>query len=146
MRSMHRAPVAATSERLIAAPPEDVWRVLTAIDAWPAWNPAIQRATLVGPLTPGSVFQWRSGRHTIISILEQVEPPRRIAWRGRTFGITACHRYTLLPEPTGTRVASAETWEGLVVRLLRGRLQRQLQAALDDGLQALQAAVAGRTA
>jgi uncharacterized protein YndB with AHSA1/START domain len=36
-----QAPVTGASETEIAATPELVWDVLTAIESWPNWNPAV---------------------------------------------------------------------------------------------------------
>lgn len=60
------APAYARSEIVIEAP-VDVVKVMTDIDAWPAWNHDVKEAALDGDLEPGSEFRWRAGPGTIVS-------------------------------------------------------------------------------
>lgn len=133
------APVVGRSEIEIAAPPEVAWGVLTAIERWPTWNPAVKSASVDGEVGEGSTFRWKAGPGTIRSTIRDVEKPWRIAWTGTTFGIQAIHVHTLEPRNGGTLVRSEESYDGLVARLFHGRLQRTLDSALHDGLQHLKA-------
>jgi hypothetical protein len=90
-----------------------------------------------GPLAPGSEFHWKAGPGTIVSTLEQVEPPRFVSWRGRTMTIRAIHEWRLEPMDGGTAVETEEVFHGLLARLLRGPLQKTLDKSLDDGLERL---------
>ena len=128
------APVVGRSEIEIDATPEVVWDVLTAIERWPSWNPDVKTMSMEGPLDEGSVFRWKAGPGTITSTLRRVEPPRLVAWTGKTLGIRAVHFYRLEPRDGGTFVRTEESYEGLVARLLRGSLQKTLDRALADGL------------
>ena len=130
-------PVLGRSEIEIAAPPELVWEVLTTIDRWPDWNPAVKKISMPDGATEGSVFRWKAGPGTITSTLQRVEPPRLIAWTGRTFGIKADHVYTLEPRDGKTLVRTEESYDGLVSRLFRGPLQKTLDQALAEGLRYL---------
>jgi uncharacterized protein YndB with AHSA1/START domain len=125
------------SEIEIAAPPETVWDVLTAIERWPSWNPDVKSVSMEGPAAEGSVFRWKAGPGTITPTIRRVEPPRLIAWTGKTLGIKAIHFYRLEPRDGKTLVRSEESYEGLVARLLRGTLQKTLDRALADGLRYL---------
>ena len=129
-----KAPVVGRSEIEIDATPEVVWDVLTAIERWPSWNPDVKTMSMEGPLDEGSVFRWKAGPGTITSTLRRVEPPRLVAWTGKTLGIRAVHFYRLEPRDGGTFVRTEESYEGLVARLLRGSLQKTLDRALADGL------------
>jgi uncharacterized protein YndB with AHSA1/START domain len=131
------APAVARGEIEVAAAPEMVWRVLTDIANWPSWNPDVKSATLEGPLAAGTQFRWKAGPGTITSTLQNVEPPRRIDWTGSTFGIKAIHVHQLEPRDGTTLVRSAESWDGLAARLLRGSMTNRLQEALDSGLRHL---------
>lgn len=131
------APLVASGEIEIAAPPEIVWEVLTAIDRWPEWDPDIRWTALDGGLSAGSTFRWKSGPGTITSTIREVEPMRRIVWSGRTFGIHAIHAWRLTPRDGGTAVATEESWDGLVVRIFRRQLRRTLERAVASGLRHL---------
>jgi hypothetical protein len=133
------APVVGRGEIEIAAAPEITWEVLTAIGDWPAWNPAVKSVSVEGAIGRGSKFRWRAGAGTITSTIEQLEPPRRIVWTGTSLGIKAMHVHTLEPRDLSTLVRTAESFDGVVARLLRGRLQKTLDAALRNELQHLKA-------
>ncbi|MGZ4400100.1 MAG: SRPBCC family protein [Gaiellaceae bacterium] len=134
------APVLARSEIEIAADARRVWEILTDIDRWPTWNRDVKRARLSGGLSPGAVFRWKAGPGTITSAITDLEPERTIAWRGRTLGLRALHVYHLEPRDERTFVRTEESWDGVLARLLRRRLQRMLEAALAGGLEQLRAA------
>jgi uncharacterized protein YndB with AHSA1/START domain len=136
------APAVASAEAVIDAAPEAVWALLSDIEGWPAWNPDVKSAHLEGPLAPGTEFVWKAGPSTIHSVLRVVEPPERIGWTGRTMGIGAAHVWDITAAAGGSRVRTEESWDGLIVRLLRGRMQKRLQKAMDSGLAHLRAALA----
>jgi uncharacterized protein YndB with AHSA1/START domain len=138
-RVNERAPAVSASEIEIAAAPEVVWDVLTAIDRWPRWNPDIKSVSMKGGVAAGSQFRWKAGPGTITSTIQRVEPPRLIAWTGKTLGINAIHLYRLEPRDGKTFVRTEESYEGLVARLFRGPLQKTLDRALEDGLRYLKA-------
>jgi uncharacterized protein YndB with AHSA1/START domain len=140
------APVIAADEIEIAASPQAVWDVLTDLESWPRWNPDVKSMSMQGDLAEGSTFRWRAGPGTITSTIQQVEPPKLIAWTGTTFGIKARHVYRLEPRGEGTLVHTEESYEGLVARLLRGSLQKTLEKGLSDGLRYLKAEAERRSA
>jgi uncharacterized protein YndB with AHSA1/START domain len=133
------APVFARHEIHIEAQPERVWALISDIDRWGSWQPDIPTAKLIGPLAPGSTFKWKSGNTGVSSTLEEVDPPRRLGWSGRSLGARAKHVWTLEPQVSGTTVRTQESFEGLVVVLLKSRMQR----LLDDSLQKWLAALKG---
>jgi uncharacterized protein YndB with AHSA1/START domain len=133
------APVAASAEIQVTADPHAVWRVLTGIDQWPSWNPDVKSASLEGELAAGSRFKWKAGPGTIVSTIQQVDPPRSIAWTGKTLGLRAIHVYRLKPRDDGTLVSSQESWEGLAALAFRRRMQRTLERAMEAGLLHLKA-------
>jgi uncharacterized protein YndB with AHSA1/START domain len=130
-------PVRSKREVEIAAPPEVVWAVLTGFEQWPDWNPDVKSMSFEGPVAPGSEFRWKAGPGTIVSTLEQVDPPRYIRWRGRTLSIKAIHEWRLEPSSGGTKVETDESFSGLLARLLRGSLQKTLDRSLESGLEHL---------
>jgi hypothetical protein len=131
------APVRSRREIVIAAPPEVVWDVLTGFGQWPQWNPEVKSVSFEGPVAPGSEFRWKAGRGTIVSTLEEVDPPRFVRWRGRTLSINAIHEWRLEPEGGGTRVETEESFSGLLARLFRGSLQKTLDRSTEQGLEHL---------
>jgi uncharacterized protein YndB with AHSA1/START domain len=140
------APVVGTSETEVAAARELVWDVLSAITHWPSWNPDVKSVSMHGALSEGSEFRWKAGPGTITSMLERVEPPQRIAWSGKTFGLAAMHIYVLEARNGTTLVRTEESYDGLVARLFRARLQKTLDGALERGLRHLKAEAERRTA
>ena len=133
------APAVARAEVQIAADPQTVLGVLSDFERWPSWNSEIRSMSMAGPLAPGTKFAWKAGPGTTRSTLGEVDPPRKIAWRGVTFGIKAIDAFRLEPRDGGTRVSEEESWNGLLVRLLRGRMQRTLQTAIEKDLRSLKA-------
>jgi hypothetical protein len=143
------APAVARAEIEVTAPADVVWRVLTDMGSWPGWSSAVRSASLEGPLEPGTQFRWKAGRAAIVSTLQSVEPPSRIVWTGRTFGVEAIHVHTFEQHDRVTTVTSEESWNGLLVRLLRRRMTTMLQSSLEAGLRDLKAEAeraAGRAA
>jgi len=140
-----QAPVVGVSAIEITAAPEAVWHVLTAFDRWPSWNPDVKSMSMHGPVAEGSKFRWKAGPSTIESTIQRVEPPRLIAWTGKTLGIKAIHFWHLEPRNGTTFVSTKESYDGLVARLLRGPVQKALDKGLADGLRYLKTEVEQRT-
>lgn len=134
------APAFAGHHIHIEAPPEKVWALISDIDHWSSWQPDIPTAKLLGPLAPGSRFRWNSGGTGVSSTLEEVDQPHRLGWTGRAMGAKARHVWALRPEGSGTTVTTEESFEGLVVVLLKGRMQRLLDDSLQKWLAALKKA------
>jgi hypothetical protein len=132
-----QAPVSSRAGAEIAAPPEVVWDVLTRFEDWPDWNPVVKSMSVSGPLEPGVEFRWKAGPGTIVSTLEQVEPPRQIRWRGRTMSIKANHEWRLEPRGAGTHLETEESFSGLLARLFRRPTQKMLDKSLSEGLEHL---------
>jgi uncharacterized protein YndB with AHSA1/START domain len=133
------APVVSAAEAEIDAPIERVWEVLTALERWPAWNPDVKSVSFEGPFQEGATFRWKAGPGTITSLVEHVDPPRVVAWSGRTLGIRAFHVWRLEARNGRTFVRTEESYDGLVARLLRRPLRKTLDAALADGARYLEA-------
>lgn len=131
---MDETPVRSRRTIEISAPPEVVWNALTDFERWQEWNPQVKSMSFGGPVAPDSEFRWKAGPGTIVSTLEQVEPPRFVRWRGRTMSIKAIHEWRLEPRDGRTMVETEETYSGLLAWLFRGQLQRMLDQALEDGL------------
>ena len=133
------AAAVSNKEILIGASLDEVWQVHTNIDAWSDWNADVSDSKLEGDLAPGSVFRWKSGGMGITSRIEAIENRRMIEWSGEAFGAHARHVWTFRPENGGTLVTTAESLDGWLVRLFRGRMQRMLDTTLNAWLQDLKA-------
>jgi len=132
-----QAPVVAQHQILIAASSETIWQILSDINRWTDWNPNISDATLEGEFKPGSIFRWKSGRTAILSTLQEVEPQRRMSWTGQVIGTRAIHIWMLEPQVDSVLVRTEESFEGWLVRLSRGMMQRMLDKSLQEWLERL---------
>jgi uncharacterized protein YndB with AHSA1/START domain len=133
------ARVVGSREIEVAAAPELVWAVLTEIEHWPSWNPAVESVSIEGSFEEGSEFRWKAGPGTITSTIRNVDAPRRTAWTGTSFGIKAIHVHTLAPRNDGTLVRTEESYAGLVANFLRRPLRRMLDRTLQGELEHLKA-------
>jgi uncharacterized protein YndB with AHSA1/START domain len=131
------APVSASADILIHAPLRLVWEIQTDIDNWKKWNPDVTDVALQGPVAPGTSFRWKAGGTPIRSSLQVVEPERRIVWTGRMLSIRAIHVWTFEEQEKGVLVRTAESFDGFLVRLFTGTMQRMLESSLQKGLAVL---------
>jgi uncharacterized protein YndB with AHSA1/START domain len=138
-----QAPLVARKEIFIQASPDKVWDIQTDINSWKDWQPDISRAQLYGDLTVGSVFRWTSGGLAITSMLQEVEPGRRIAWTGHALGSNAKHIWIFRPQDDGTLVTTEESMEGWLIRLLKPLMPRFLEQSLDVWLSSLKTKAEG---
>ena len=132
-----QAPAYVSGEKLVNAPAQVVWEVVSRIEEWPTWNPDVQKAALDGALAAGTGFRWQAGRAKITSRLEEVTAPSVIGWSGKLPGIAARHVWRIEPRGDQTLVSTQESWHGIVPRIFRARSRKMLQAAVDSGLQAI---------
>lgn len=129
------APVTSEQHIDVDAAPEAVYDILTRVQEWPRWNPEVKSIDIDGDFDRGATFRWRAGGTSLVSEVREAQRGRVAAWTGRTMGIKAVHVYRFEPLPGGgTRVTTAESWGGVVARVLRHSLQRTLDSALADGL------------
>jgi uncharacterized protein YndB with AHSA1/START domain len=134
------APLVASHSITIKASPATVWRLLSEIDRWPSWHTAITRATLAGPLAPGSEFRWTSGGTAIVSTIQLLEAGRRLGWTGRALGTSTIHIWSLAESEGGTIVTTAESMSGWLIRALKLVMPGFLDDALKTWLAALKRA------
>jgi uncharacterized protein YndB with AHSA1/START domain len=144
IQANRKAPAFEAADVLIEAPIETVWSVLSGLENWPSWNKGAARIKVNGPIKAGTSFEWVGNGSKIVSRLEEVNPPQRIAWSGKTFGIRATHVWELTQKGTGTLVHTEESFEGLVARLFRGFARKTLAKALTQGVSSLKAAAESR--
>ena len=131
------APAIARHEILIHAPSEKIWQLLADINHWHTWHEDIADAKLEGLLQPGATFRWKSGGTTIQSTLQEVEPHHRLTWTGKALGTRAIHVWRLEPQPNGVLVKTEESFDGWLVSLLKGMMQKTLDTSLQTWLEHL---------
>ncbi len=135
------APVVASSQTMIKAPRAVVWSIQTDINRWPEWNRAVTRAECSGPISPGTRFRWKTSGLVILSTIQEVVEQSRLVWSGRALwlGIDAVHRWTFDDVHGGTLVRTEESFEGLLVSLMRPIMRSMLASSLDAWLGYLKA-------
>ncbi len=134
----------AHAEITINAPAERVWRLLTHVEHWPEWNPAVESAALQGPLNQGTSFVWRSGGFQISSTVSEIDPPKRLSWTGSALGTRAFHLWDIETVGDSVLVKTFETFDGWVPWLFKASMQKKLDEALPAWLQALKQAAERR--
>jgi hypothetical protein len=134
------APVFSEGRIEVSASPEALWDVLADFEKWPTWNPDVDSVTLNGPVAKGTIFRWKAGPTRLVSTLQRVDRPRALGWTGRTMGVRAIHLWRFEPRPGGAVASMEESFDGAVAKLLRRRLQKQLDETTAKGLQALKRA------
>jgi uncharacterized protein YndB with AHSA1/START domain len=121
----------------INATPETVWKVLTDINHWPSWNPDVKNVSFNGDVSVGSIFKWKAGPGTITSTFQEIERPKLLVWTGKTLGIKAIHVWKLAPNDNKTIINTEESWDGIIVNILRGWMQKTLDESTESGLKHL---------
>jgi uncharacterized membrane protein len=140
-----KAPVFSEGRIEIAASAEGLWDLMADIERWPSWNPDVREASVLGDIAEGTRFRWKAGPGTITSTLRMVDRPRAIGWTGRIFGIAAIHVWRFETRGDVTVASMEESFDGLVARLFRRRLQQQLDATTRAGLENLKSVAEQRS-
>jgi uncharacterized protein YndB with AHSA1/START domain len=133
------APAVEDADIFVEAPTGTVWHILSDLENWPSWNKGVSNIKVDGPIEVGTSFVWAGNGSKIVSRLEEVDPPHRIAWTGKTLGIQATHVWELTEKGEGTQVHTEEAFEGLVARIFRGFARKILAKALEQGILGLKA-------
>lgn len=119
----------------IMASADRVWSVLSDFAAYPTWNPFIRE--IIGQPIPGTRLKLRihppgDDAMTFRPTVLVARPGAELRWLGRLFvpGLfNGEHYFRLTPEGEGmTRLLHGEKFSGLLVGLLRDRLDRQTRA------------------
>ncbi len=125
----------------IAAPPAQVWKVLTDTASYPAWNPNM---VLIGDLAVGNVIEHDEGQgaHRMVfhPTIMTVAPDRALAWRGHMgppHVFDALHYFTLAPQNGGTAFTQGEHLTGVALWLFDTK-------QMVPGFQAMNAALKAR--
>jgi uncharacterized protein YndB with AHSA1/START domain len=132
------APLVIRKEQTLAASPARVWDALVDVQRWHHWHRGVHFAVLRGALQPGTVMHWRADGMRFRSVLGVVDPGRCVGWTLRTPGARGYQRWTLEGTPSGgTTVRLEESWEGLVVHVLKRTLKRTLDVSRREWMEGL---------
>jgi len=128
------APVKASVEITIQAPPDKVWGLLTDVQGWPRWYAAITDTAVAGPVQTGTEFSWKMGGNSIHSKFGLVTPTAVLAWSGKALGAKAVHVWKLQPlAENRTLVHVDESMDGVLLQAFYSsqKLKEGDQAWLD---------------
>lgn len=133
----------------IAAPPAEVWQILTDLGSYREWNPLFVEAS--GTIAAGERITLRSkhpanGRlMTVRPAITVAQPCTELRWTSRLPGIISGeHSFVLSATATGTQVVQAETFQGLLSRF-SGKTFANADASFRELNQALKERAEART-
>jgi Polyketide cyclase / dehydrase and lipid transport len=122
--------VFAHNERIIPAPPEQVWDLIVDAQGWSEFYANAQFVHLSDPqqhgLKRGSIFRWVTFGIPLTSEVSPCEPPSLLGWRFWRTGAYGYHVWLLEPHEFGTRVVTEETQLGVMPWLGRTIMRRAL--------------------
>lgn len=120
----------------IDAPPELVWEVFSAVEAWPSWTPSVTRlVALDGPeLALGRRFQLDQPRMPrLVWEVTELTAGRSWTWAQRSPGGTTLASHLLTPLRAGsTRVDQRIDQRGPVGTLVGVAMRRTTRRYLDE--------------
>ena len=138
MKSINfNAPVKCSKTILINAKPATIWAVMSDIDNWDNWQTDIVKPKLNGELKVNTTFYWKTGGASIQSTLHTVQPNKSIGWTGKSFGTLAIHNWTLNEVNGSTQVSVEESMDGLLAKLFKGALNKNLEKGMTKWLELL---------
>lgn len=135
------APVYSEKTIDIQAAPETVWRILSNIDEWRAWQPNVSESKLQGNLTASSTINWKCDGSKRNSIIDEVETTSKLAMSWKGLGMNAAHRWDLervhTEEATVTRITAKQSRSGWLVGFTKKKHETQVEQAVDTWLKKL---------
>ncbi len=117
-------------EIVINSPVENVFKILSDINNWPAWQSSVTEAHINGSTEPGVEFKWKAGGLKIYSKLHTVNANSEIGWTGRIWWIKAVHNWYLSNENNETKVIVKESLNGIGSSLMQKSLIRGMKKNL----------------
>lgn len=130
-----KAPVLSGSQIEITAPVEVVWKTLTDISNWPAWQKDVTETTVDGNIVEGTVFRWKAGGLSFKSQIHTCWPHRAFGWTGTTIGAHAVHNWTFIQKDSTTTIVKVEeSLGGMFPKLFRKNFQKNLDQGLKKNL------------
>ncbi|HEX5543098.1 MAG TPA: SRPBCC family protein [Micromonospora sp.] len=124
----------------IAAPPEQVWAVLSDVERMPEWTASMTRVRRLdeGPLAVGSTVRVEQPRlRPATWRVTQYDPGRSFTWQSTSGGVTTVASHELVSHGDAVRVTLIVQQTGLLaalVGLLAGSLTRRYIVMEAEGL------------
>jgi len=139
-------PIRSYNELLVPASPEAIWRAIIDAARWPSWYENAHDVQIVngGPLLgPDTEFVWKTFGVNVQSRVLVYEPFQHIGWDAREMlGWKGFHGWKIIQTPNGCRVITEEVQGGVGARLIKSRVETNLQREHQRWLEGL----VGRTA
>jgi uncharacterized protein YndB with AHSA1/START domain len=111
---------------IIAAPPETVWAVMTAVERWHEWTPSVRSIRLLDPepIAVGTRALIRQPKFPpAVWTVTSVEPLQSFVWQTGFPGLRVYAHHSVEPVAGGTRATLRLRYPDAVGRLI-GRLTR----------------------
>jgi uncharacterized protein YndB with AHSA1/START domain len=132
------APVTASRSVTIDAPVEQVWRILTNVQAWPQWHPYLKNAELDGDFAAGSALSYGGPLKHRLTV-GKVKRHELVMIYGFLARYSAVTRWDVeKADAGGTKVTFSESSAGPLISLFYG--SRSLGGHLERWLIALKSA------
>ncbi len=134
----------------IAAPLENVWKVLTDFEGWKDWNAVfhVGGQAGIGSRLNVTVYEERSKEgKSYPAVVTQLEAPRLLRWRARMmagFIFTNDKIFELKKTEQGAKLIHREGFSGLMVPLMWKKMEECALPMLESLNQALKKKVEGK--
>lgn len=130
-----------TTQRIIRAERDQVWRFLGDLESWDELLPTIdeiERLDGPGPITVGSRFRVEQpGLAAATYEITDWRPGRRFVWQADLRGVRTVATHDLYNNGPGSRLALGIEWHGPLAPLVRLAFRRKTQHFLDEEAAAL---------
>jgi hypothetical protein len=128
------APIQASDDIMINAPPGAVWRVLINIAGWPVFNSVFGDVRLESDVSVGARASFKLNGFPIKATFAIVDPDHELTWVGAALWTKAIDRLVLEPVKGTTRLLLHESIAGAFVPLMFScaRLHEQHRASLQN--------------
>ena len=104
----------ATVAREVSGTPEEVWGVITDVEAFSSWRPDVDRAERIEPIQGWPAWREEGSNGTITFAIAAVEPRRRLVTEIVGEGLPFGGRWTYELEPSGARTRLTITEDGFI--------------------------------